>query len=718
MAFFSTDNLGAGGRGGNASALQNPAAVFGPQEPGAFSNSAIRNRGAFVCQTKHKAFAELKRECLAKGALFEDAEFPATDSSLGPSFSGQRHQWKRPQEIVQNPEFIVDGATRTDIKQGALGDCWLLAAIASLTLNDQLLAKVVPPGQNFRDGYAGIFHFQFWHFGEWMDVFIDDRLPTKNGQLVFVHSADKREFWSALLEKAYSKLNGSYEALKGGSIAEAMEDFTGGVYELLELKTAPPDLFRIMCKARQKGSMMGCSIDVTNASESEARTSNGLVKGHAYSITGVDEVNYRGQKVKLLRIRNPWGEVEWNGAWSDHAPEWKALDQGERNRLQQVMAEDGEFWMSFDDFMRYFTKMEICNLTPDRVEREGDPRYWTVTVHDGRWLKGCTAGGCRNFPETFWTNPQFRLKLHNEDDEADETGSKACSFIVALMQKNMRKQQRNMLTMGYAIYKIPDQTGPMPKEFFLYNASKARSPSFINLREVSQRFRLPAGEYVIVPSTFEPHQEADFLVRVFAEKPNRSNEMDNSISADIPPEPVVPKQPETEEDKQIKNAFKVLAGDDMEISSLELQRILNKIVMKHPSLKTKGFSIETCRGIVALLDKDGSGKLGYEEFKYLWFKIKKWVDIYKEFDTDRSGTMASYEMRSAVEAAGFKLTTMLHELVAMRYADENLEINFDGYVACLTRLESMFRIFAAFDKKGTGMINLGLNEWLQLTLYS
>uniref|UniRef100_A0AAZ3SX13 Calpain 11 n=1 Tax=Oncorhynchus tshawytscha TaxID=74940 RepID=A0AAZ3SX13_ONCTS len=500
------------------------------------------------------------------------------------------------QELTDDPQFILGGATRTDICQGALGDCWLLAAIASLTLNERLLHRVVPHGQSFQEDYAGIFHFQFWQFGEWVDVVIDDRLPTKNGEIMFVHSAEGNEFWSALLEKAYAKLNGSYEALSGGSTTEGFEDFTGGVSEMYELRKAPRDLYRIIDKALDRGSLLGCSIDITSAFDMESVTFKKLVKGHAYSVTGLKKVDYQGQVERLIRVRNPWGQVEWTGAWSDNSPEWDELDPSEREDLHLKM-EDGEFWMSFQEFLRQFSRLEICNLTADALSEDGLSHWNTIKFH-GMWRRGSTAGGCRNHPNTFWINPQYKITLLEEDDDPEDE-EVACSFLVALMQKDRRryrKQGQDMHTIGFAIY----ENVHLKKDFFLTHSSCARSETFVNLREVSNRLRLPPGEYLIVPSTFESGQEADFVLRVFTEK-----------------------QSETE-----------------------------------------------CSGI-----RSGSG----------W----KWLVIYREYDMDKSGSMSSYEMRLAVESAGFKLNNRLNQVLVARYA-ENEAIDFDNFICCLVKLEAMF----------------------------
>ncbi|XP_074479197.1 calpain-1 catalytic subunit [Sebastes fasciatus] len=661
----------------------------------------------------------LKAQCLQGRRLFEDSSFACATSSLGFNELGPRSsktsgvRWMRPTEFCKRPEFIVDGATRTDICQGALGDCWLLAAIASLTLNEDLLHRVVPHGQGFTQGYAGIFHFQFWQFGEWVEVVIDDRLPVKDGKLLFVHSAEGTEFWSALLEKAYAKLNGCYEALSGGSTSEGFEDFTGGVTEMYELRKAPSDLYSIISRAIERGSLLGCSIDTTSSSEQEAVTFKKLVKGHAYSVTGVDEVVYRGNMTKLVRIRNPWGEVEWTGAWSDNSREWDSVDRSVRSRLQN-RSEDGEFWMSFSDFLREFTRLELCNLTADALQNS-QLKKWSSSLYQGEWRRGSTAGGCRNFPASFWLNPQFKISLTHPDSP----GQSDCSFLVGLMQKDRRKKRqegKDMETIGFALYEFKGRSGVhLKRDFFLTHASSARSELFINLREVSSRLRLPVGEYIIVPSTFEPNKEGDFCLRVFSEKPAESEELDDDVTAELPTETELD---ESQIDAAFKNLFRQLAGPDMEISITELQTILNRIISKHKDLKTDGFTKEACRSMISLMDTDGSGKLGLTEFHVLWEKVKRYLTIFRQFDLDKSGTMSSYEMRMALESAGFKLTNQLFQLIILRYTEADMSVDFDNFVTCLVRLETMFKTFKTMDTDNDGFMSLNFHQWITLTMFA
>ncbi|XP_030387751.1 calpain-A isoform X4 [Scaptodrosophila lebanonensis] len=288
----------------------------------------------------------LLKSCLANGSLFEDPLFPASNESLLFSRRPDRHiEWLRPHEITDNPQFFVEGYSRFDVQQGELGDCWLLAATANLTQESNLFFRVIPPEQSFEENYAGIFHFRFWQYGKWVDVVIDDRLPTYRGELLYMHSTEKNEMWSALLEKAYAKLHGSYEALKGGTTCEAMEDFTGGVSEWYDLKEAPGNLFTILQKAAERNSMMGCSLEA-DPNVLEAETPQGLIRGHAYSITKVCLIDIvtpnRQGKIPMIRLRNPWGnEAEWNGPWSDSSPEWRYIPEDQKAEIGLTFDRDG-----------------------------------------------------------------------------------------------------------------------------------------------------------------------------------------------------------------------------------------------------------------------------------------------------------------------------------------------------------------------------------------
>ena len=67
--------------------------------------------------------------------------------------------------------------------------------------------QIVPSSQpcHGQTNYTGAFHFRFWQFGEWVNVVVDDNLPTIEGQLCFASSPDSNELWVSLLEKAYAK---------------------------------------------------------------------------------------------------------------------------------------------------------------------------------------------------------------------------------------------------------------------------------------------------------------------------------------------------------------------------------------------------------------------------------------------------------------------------------------------------------------------------------
>ncbi|XP_045508024.1 calpain-B isoform X5 [Colias croceus] len=676
----------------------------------------------------YQDFKEIRSQCLAEGRLFDDPEFPATDRSLYYKERLDRPiTWLRPREICDDPQLFVEGYSRFDVQQGELGDCWLLAAVANLTLYRKLFFQVVPDDQSFDEDYAGVFHFRFWQYGRWVDVVIDDRLPTYRGKLVFLHSSERNEFWSALLEKAYAKLHGSYEALKGGSTCEAMEDFTGGVTEMYEMTELPPNFYTILLKAYERNSLMGCSIE-PDPNILEAETPVGLIRGHAYSVTRVKYVDIetpgRAGKIPLLRLRNPWGnEAEWNGPWSDKSPEWRFIPESEKEELGLTFDDDGEFWMSFKDFCQHFDRVEICNLNPDSLDPEECPegctKKWEMSVFEGEWVRGVTAGGCRNYLESFWKNPQYTVTLKDVDEGDDEN---KCTIIVALMQKNRRSQRHQgleCLTIGFAVYRLPDY-GHVPKpldvNFFKYNASVGRSQAFINLREVSARFKFEPGHYVIVPSTFDPNEEGEFLLRVFSEKSNNMAENDEDVGmgdVDDRVKEILPAEPEPAD--PVRQFFTRLAGDDGEVDWQELKEILDYAMREE--LHGQGFSKDVCRSMIAMLDKDNSGGLGFEEFKSLWIDLRKWRAVFRLYDTEGRGAIPAQHLRDALHSAGYTVNAHVLNVLAHRYGSHDGYIQFDDFIMCAVRLKTMIETFNGRSSGGE-YATFSLDEWLNRTVYS
>lgn len=459
-------------------------------------------------------FNALRSHCIENKILFEDPEFPADDSSL--QFSGPadpKIKWLRPHEIADKPRLFVDGYSRFDVNQGHLGNCWMLAATATLAQKPELFLHVVPDDQSFKRKYAGIFHFKFWRYGRWIDIVVDDRLPTSKGKLKYMKSTEKNEFWGSLLEKAYAKFHGSYELLKGGKQIEAMVDFTGGVSETYFLgEDAPSNLFKILIKSWERNSLIGCTCCTQ-----EAKPDEGLMTKHAYSITKVKLVG----EVPLLRLRNPHGRAEWTGPWSDKSKEWLSISDEKKREIELKINDDGEFWMSYDDWVKRFQTVEICHLSPDSWGDEqtaSDKNKWELDLFDGEWVQGSSAGGSRNHMETYWQNPQYfvTLKYPDENDEKNQ-----CALIVALMQKNRRSPkvplEKRFLSIGFAIYTATEQdlqNKPLKKSFFENNKFCDKS-AIINLREVSMSLKVSPGHYVIVPCTFKPNEEAEFFMRVF-----------------------------------------------------------------------------------------------------------------------------------------------------------------------------------------------------------
>jgi hypothetical protein len=190
----------------------------------------------------------------------------------------------------------------------------------------------------------------------------------------------------------------------------------------------------------------------------------GLVSGHAYSVIQVKE----GLGQKLLNIRNPWGEFEWDGPWSDNSPYWteEMIEEFRPN----FDANDGAFWMSLEDFVAKFEEVSIC-----KVENYDEVRF------KGKFIKGLKG---KEKAESVVSKFYYAFTIESETE-----------MTIGIHQEDERivgAHLRRYLDIGYTVLRVSE----FNDEVHLIELCPLERE-----REVFKRFILTKGSYVVVPLT-------------------------------------------------------------------------------------------------------------------------------------------------------------------------------------------------------------------------
>lgn len=350
--------------------------------------------------------------------------------------------------------------------------------------NTHVMPKAPESPDSFKE--HGIYVIRFFKDASVIYVVIDDLLPVKkkDGKLVFAYCKDPNELWVPLIEKAYAKVHGCYKALIGGYSHYALGDMTGFCPRLVVLKEGIPgftrnypsnEVWEMINKYQSWGCLMGCSIqsDPKAQHKVEHSAGDGLMFGHAYSLLDVQQVDvssidtsivekdvmkvvdkYKivdGNKtyLRLVKIRNPWGRGEWEGAFGDntderHDKQYKsAIDlkfskgTAEDFDVIEASTRDGTFFMPFQDFISRFNNFFVAINFPSNGEKG-----WKGKRCQGSWSGD--VGGNRSQGDWF-SNPKIKINLKSDSAEKKE-------IFVGIYIRDSR------MTLGYEYNKVQCQS--------------------------------------------------------------------------------------------------------------------------------------------------------------------------------------------------------------------------------------------------------------------
>lgn len=293
--------------------------------------------------------------------------------------------WKRLTEVKKEVNLLKiknreSAELISNVIQGALGDCYFISAICAFSETSRNIFNIFTKhydhqSKNFRINKNGLYEVLVYVNGKKLSVLLDDffpflqRLDPNNLNDIHFEPAisiideNSKNIWPLILEKAWAKVNGSYGNIIKGSIIDGLHFISPSAVQIYFNSHFYPDKFKefhqILNQADDKKYIICADIsEEIHESLDLLVTSMGLLKNHAYSVIEILELKTRdGDIQNLLKIRNPWGSLEWNGDWSDESPLWT---EDLKKQAGFVLREDGYFYMNFEDFLKFFVTTYIC----------------------------------------------------------------------------------------------------------------------------------------------------------------------------------------------------------------------------------------------------------------------------------------------------------------------------------------------------------------------
>ena len=320
--------------------------------------------------------------------------------------------WLRPEEIydTKNYEIFHEGASVDDIIQGSLGDCYFLSVIGSLCNNIKLIEKLFYSLKKSKNNQYGI---NFYINGKWKLILIDDYFPARNTsfkKFSFSYSSNK-EIWVPLLEKAWAKINGCYAKIGTGGLPNEVYDLCSEAYnEYILIKNKNKEkLWQEIFEGEKKNYLM--TAGTTKNTNNFKLEKIGLTPGHAYTVLGILEIN----KEKVIKLRNPWGNFEFSGDWSDYSSKWT---EELKIKYEFNKKNDGTFYMSYNDFLKYFITIGFCKIHPDyinnniKIKKEKNNKCQLIKIKIEKNInnKKSNSNLVHTFIQLYQKNPRIILK--------------------------------------------------------------------------------------------------------------------------------------------------------------------------------------------------------------------------------------------------------------------------------------------------------------------